>query len=335
MTAIVGSQGFQPGFPLRAAHLQTLLASVGPRRSDVARRSARVRALSRDRLVDCGAGVRLLASEARHGDRVRDLVVLLHGWEGSADSQYLLSSAATLFDVGFDVVRLNLRDHGPTHHLNRELFHSCRIDEVVGAVGAIARDSPHRRLFFLGYSLGGNFGLRVALRAPAAGIGLDGVMAVCPVLDPEHTMRRLESGPWIYRRYFEYKWVRSLRRKAAAWPGDYDFSAVMADPTLGAMTRHLVERYTDYPSIADYLRGYAVVGDTLSRLTVPTLLLAALDDPIIPAADLERIDPAAALTIETQPMGGHCGFLDAIRGPSWADRRALGWFSALSSMPVG
>ncbi len=329
-----GAQDFQPASPLRAAHLQTLLASVGPRRSDVARRSSYVRSISRDLIVDCGGSVRLLAHVARHDDRTRDLVILLHGWEGSGESQYLLSAAATLFADGFDVVRLNLRDHGPTHHLNRDLFHSCRIDEVVGAVASLANTLPHQRLFFLGYSLGGNFGLRVALRAPAAGIRLDGVMAVCPVLDPGHTMRRLESGPWIYRRYFEYKWLRSLRRKAAAWPGVYDFSAVMANPTLGAMTHHLVEQYTDYPSISDYLRGYAVVGDTLSPLEVPTLLLAALDDPIIPASDLARIGPASALTIEAHPSGGHCGFLERLRGPSWADRRAVQWFSDLAGAPA-
>ena len=68
--------------------------------------------------------------------------MLLHGWEGSADSTYLLSLAQSLFAAGFEVVRLNLRDHGATHHLNRELFHSCRLPEVVGAVRALARKFP-------------------------------------------------------------------------------------------------------------------------------------------------------------------------------------------------
>jgi uncharacterized protein len=316
---------FRPGVALRAAHVQTLLASVGPRTVDVARRAVAVSAASHDWIVDCGGGVRLLAQRScRPGDD-RDLVVLLHGWEGSSQSQYLQSSAAHLYDAGLNVVRLNLRDHGPTHHLNRELFHSCRLEEVVGAVAAIAQGVPHRRLFFWGYSLGGNFGLRLGLRAPAAGIDLSAIVAICPVLDPEHTMRRLESGPWIYRRYFERKWSRSLRRKAAAWPGLYDFSAVLRRPRLGAMTRHLVEQYTEYAGLAEYLRGYAVVGDVLQPLNIPTLLLAALDDPIIPAADLFRIARPESLTVDTQPRGGHCGFLESLHGPSWAERRALEW----------
>ena len=92
-------------------------------------------ATSRELLLDCGDGVRLQAFHSTPiAGRSRTMAVLLHGWEGSAQSLYVLSLAQTLHAAGFDVVRLNLRDHGDTHHLNRELFHSCRLPEVVGAV---------------------------------------------------------------------------------------------------------------------------------------------------------------------------------------------------------
>lgn len=325
---------FRPSRLLRGPRVQTLLASVGPRRRDVARRAAPVLAVSKDWLIDAGGGVRLLAHVSRHGDRTRDLVILLHGWEGSGQSQYLLSAAAGLFASGFDLVRLNLRDHGPTHQLNRGLFHSCLIDEVVAAVGAVAHDVPHRHLGFMGFSLGGNFGLRVALRAPTAGFRLDRVLAVCPVLDPLNTMRRLENDTWLYRRYFEFKWARSLRKKALAWPDLYDFKDLLRRPSLTSLTRVLVERYTQFPSITDYLNGYAVLGDTLATLRVPTLLLATRDDPIIPVDDLRRIAKPDALTVEALALGGHCGFLETLFGPSWADRRALGWFGAMGASAV-
>jgi len=76
-------------------------------------------------------------------------VVLLHGWEGSAESLYVLSLAQLLFARHVEVVRLNLRDHGATHHLNRELFHSCRLPEVIGAVAALQRHfaQPHTAAF--------------------------------------------------------------------------------------------------------------------------------------------------------------------------------------------
>ncbi len=324
------SSGFRPAFTLRPAHLQTLLSSIGPRRSAVARRAAAVVSVSQDLLLDCGDGVRLLAHHSSHGDGSRDLVVLLHGWEGSAESQYLLSASAHLYTLGHDVVRLNLRDHGPTHQLNPDLFHSCRIDEVVGAVAEIERRVPHCRLLFLGYSLGGNFGLRVGLRAPSRGIRLDAVAAICPVLDPVHTMRRLETGAALYRRYFVYKWARSLRRKQAAWPGKFDFSRILRSPSLTSMTHDLVETFTEYNSTLEYLSGYALVGDAMASLSVPTLILAAADDPIIPVGDLARLAKAPSLTIDIQRYGGHCGFLEDLSGPSWADHRVAAWFTALT-----
>ena len=314
---------FAPPPWLRNPHLQSILTSVLPRRWFVARRSRALVAASRDVIVECGDGVRLLGHHAQCTGGRDELVVLLHGWEGSAESQYVRSVTAELRSAGFDVLRLNLRDHGPTHHLNPELFHSCRIAEVVGAIAEIARRFPSRRLALVGYSLGGNFALRVAIRAPAASIPLAQVVAICPVLDPAHTMQRLEQGAWIYRNYFVLKWRRSLLRKRRAWPDLYDLDELMEGRRLTAMTEQLVRRYSGYRDIESYLAGYAITGEVLAPLAVPCHLLMALDDPIIPAADLARLAAPPALTIETMPHGGHCGFLDSLGGASWADRRVL------------
>jgi predicted alpha/beta-fold hydrolase len=89
------------------------------------------------------------------------------------------------------------------------------------------------------------------------------------------------------------------------------------------MTAELVRDHTEYPSLESYLDGYALVGPTLAALEVPTTLLTALDDPIIPAADLDRVARPPALRIVTTRYGGHCGFLDSLWGPSYADRLAV------------
>jgi uncharacterized protein len=312
---------FEPPLGLRSPHLQSILSSQPPRRWFVARRAREVLAASRDVLVDCGDGVRLLGHHATHAGGTGELVLLLHGWEGSAESIYVQSCAAHLYARGYDVFRLNLRDHGPTHHLNPELFHSCRIAEVVGAVRAVQSLCQAQRLSLVGYSLGGNFALRVAVRAPAAGIRLRQVVAVCPVLDPAHTLDRLEHGSWIYRNYFVLKWRRSLLLKRQAWPDLYDLDELLEERNLTTMTERLVLRYSGYPDLMSYLGGYAIVGRALGTLAVPSRIIAALDDPIIPAADLARLAVTPALTITTAVRGGHCGFLDSFVRESWADRQ--------------
>jgi predicted alpha/beta-fold hydrolase len=237
----------------------------------------------------------------------------------------LLSLGALLLERGYAVLRLNLRDHGPTHQLNRELFHSCRLPEVVGAVRAVAAQFDER-LFLGGFSLGGNFLLRVAadFRAPAERVAV--VAAVSPVLEPEHTLAALEHGWLMYRRHFIRLWSCSLRAKARAWPGEYDFSAMLRRPDLRRMTAELVRRCTDFPDLAHYLSGYAVTGARLAHLRVPARVLLAADDPIIPLADLEQVARSPELTITCTRYGGHCGFIDGFLGPSFADRFVLGEF---------
>jgi len=250
-------------------------------------------------------------------------VVLHHGWEGSADSLYILSLGQGLLDAGFDVIRLNLRDHGPTHHLNRELFHSCRIDEVVGAVRQIHQLDPGAELSLAGFSLGGNFALRVGARAGAAGIRLKRIVAVCPVLDPAVTLEALERGPAIYREYFMLKWRRSLRRKQQAWPDSYDFTALAGERSLTAMTARMVAEYTEFPSLADYLAGYAITGEALAALEAESRIITALDDPMILPADLVRLKRQAALSVTVTRRGGHCGFVDSLGASTWIDRELL------------
>jgi len=318
---------FAPAWWLRSRHLQSVLPSLKLLRgSAVARRAALLLGHSAQEIVDCGDGVRLLAHRSTQSAAgrtpARDLVVLLHGWEGSADSLYVLSLAALLYERGADVVRLNLRDHGDSHHLNRDLFHSCRIAEVVGAVASLAASAPDQRLTLAGFSLGGNFALRVAVRAPSAGIPLTRSIAVCPVLDPRRTLDALESGWWVYRDYFALKWKRSLRRKQACFPDVYDFREILGMRSLTRMTDYLVRRHSDFPDLDAYLRGYAIVDDALATLEIPSHILLSLDDPIIPATDLERLARTPRLEISTSASGGHCGFMERLEGASWIDRTA-------------
>jgi predicted alpha/beta-fold hydrolase len=314
---------FRPPRWLRNPHLQSMLASTAWRRGRILRAAAPLLAAQRELLLDCGAGVRLQCFLSSPAHASGPPVVLLHGWEGSADSLYVLSLAQQLFAQRFEVMRLNLRDHGDTHHLNRELFHSCRLPEVIGAVHALQQRFAGAALQLVGFSLGGNFMLRVAAQAREAGLDLAGVIAVSPVLDPDETLTALQRGLPGYQRYFVRKWLRSLRKKQAAWPDAYDFSALARARDLRHMTAELVRSHTEFPTLEDYLNGYAITGARLARLEVPAIILTSLDDPIIPIGGLARLARPAALSITVARYGGHCGFFEQLTGPTWLERRIL------------
>jgi len=316
------SEEFRPPLWLRNPHVQSILATTFVRRGGIERRAAPLVGAQRELLLECGAGVRLQCFISSPPESRGKPVLVLHGWEGSAESIYVLSLAQLLFERGFEVVRLNLRDHGETHHLNREIFHSCRLPEVIGAVQALQVLFPGQRLSGVGFSLGGNFLLRVAARARESSLDLARVIAISPVLEPTETLVALETAMPGYQGFFVRKWRRSLRKKQRAWPGSYDFADVGGG--LREMTAELVRRHSEFATLEEYLNGYSITGERLASLEVPASILTSLDDPMIPVGGLVRLARPAALEVTVTRYGGHCGFIESLAGLTWAERFVLG-----------
>jgi predicted alpha/beta-fold hydrolase len=315
---------FAPPFWLRSPHLQSVLSSSPLRALRARQRLARVDARHEPMLVDAGDGVRLHGVHSvPAGVAPRGLVLLLHGWEGSVDSNYMRLTAARLLGAGFAVFRLNFRDHGDSHHLNEGLFHSARIDEVVHAAGEVASRWPSLPFFAAGYSLGGNFALRLALRAPAAGVPVQRVAAVCPVLDPGRTMQQMEDGLPLYLHYFEHKWRRSLARKRALFPQAHAFDDEVLRLRLRALTEWMVLRHTDFATIDDYFEGYSIANGRLQALQVPADVLMSADDPVIPLHEFDRIASFPNIRLELAAHGGHCGFIQSAKLDGYAE----GWIA--------
>ncbi len=311
---------FKAPFGLSHRHTQSMLAGWSGRGRLLRLQARAFIGTGIPQIVHCSDGTRLLAVRNDVGAESRGLVVVLHGWEGCVDSNYMISVSQSLSRAGYDVLRLNFRDHGGTQALNEELFHSCRIAEVVDAVFTLQSLWPDKPLHVVGFSLGGNFALRLAARAYHAGIRLRRVVAVCPVLRPLHTMQALEEGFWVYRRYFLHRWRRSLQAKAAAFPDLYRFGDLRRFATLTETTDFFVRNYTEFPDLNAYLEGYSIVGDALQDLHVDSVLIATRDDPVIPFADIGELARSEALRIFALDSGGHCGMLDTYGLRSWADK---------------
>jgi predicted alpha/beta-fold hydrolase len=323
---MIATVDYRPPRWLRNPHLQSVLSSSELRRRRGLRRLHALGAVSEEHVLDGGGGVRLQAWHTHVPGRPgRGLALLLHGWEGSAESGYMRMAAASLLETGYDVIRLNFRDHGDTHHLNEGLFHSNRIDEVVQATADIARrllkrGDPQRPMVAAGYSLGGNFALRLALRAPDAGIPLQRVAAVCPVLEPQETLAGMEQGLWLYHWYFQRKWRRSLRRKRELFPQCHDYADTDLDRNMRELTRWMVQRHTDFGTLENYFDGYSIAGTRLRGLRVPAHVLMAQDDPVIPFAHFRDWQLPDCAQLEIAGWGGHCGFLENAAGDGYSER---------------
>jgi uncharacterized protein len=311
---------YTPPIGLRNAHINTILGSNGPRKLLIKLRSRTLQKQSREVLLPCRNSVQLHGEYTSHPNPSRGLVILIHGWEGCSTSSYLLSTASYLYAKGFSVFRLHLRDHGPTHHLNKEPFLAIRLDEVLDAIEQIQEKFPNDNNYLVGYSLGGNIAARVAANIDQRTIQLKQVIAVCPPIDPKKAGEAIRYS-LVYNRYFIGKWRKSFRKKMQLFPEHRENADVFDHGDLISLHEAFVPRYSNHPDATSYFKAYTLDKHILKKMDVPCHLILAKDDPVVPIESLRLLPKLDRLTVETTPFGGHCGFLKNYQLHAWVDER--------------
>jgi predicted alpha/beta-fold hydrolase len=310
-------KSFHPPFYLANAYTQTFLASL------------KIRTLGGNSLVcfekhvilETSMGTRLLGYYSpQNATEPKGLAILLHGWEGSSHSTYILQCGKHLYRNGYAVFRLNFRDHGASHHLNEGLFYATLLDEVFEGVQLASRFCENLPVCLVGFSLGGNFAIRIAARYSTGGHHhLSRIVSISPVLDPGKATDRID-GNLLIRGYFLKKWRNSLILKQRLFPNTYNFKEVLKLATLRKMTDELIHQYTSFADAQSYFRSYAIPPEAINHLALPLTIIAAADDPIIPVDDFYDLKTTGETDLIIHEYGGHNGFLEGIFRPAWYDR---------------
>jgi predicted alpha/beta-fold hydrolase len=317
------AETFRPAWYLRNGHVQTILASSPFRTWG----KNPMRDAARDVILTTGDEIRLHGLYSPQAlKKATGEVILLHGWEGSADSTYILCTGSALYQRGYDIFRLNFRDHGNSHHLNQGIFYAVLLEEVFQAVRQVCINAGGKPVFLVGFSLGGNFALRIARRMQQTPIAnLRHVVAISPVLDPAKSTLKIDQYSLI-RRYFLKKWFQSLKKKQQLFPDVYDFTPVMSLKTIQAVTDSMLENYSDFESAADYFREYSLLKNALAELPVDTTIVTARDDPIIPVEDFYQLELNERINLSIYDFGGHNGFIDGFFLKSWYEQQLADLF---------
>ncbi len=309
---------FSPPLWLRSPHLQTLIATSAWRRFRIAGSNAALESASSTVTINCRDGARLVACVTDADDNT-PLVIIIHGWLGGADSSYVMAMAGALHSQGFRIARLNLRDHGGSESLNEDVFHSARIGEVIDACAWLQQHCGGAGTALMGYSLGGNFALRVAA---ADMVNLRGCLAICPVMDPKASTYQIDRGWFVYRTYFVRRWRDSLLAKQRAFPTTYDFEPALRCRTIASLTDYFVERHTRFRDSDEYFSHYTLSAERLSSIRTPTRIVTAADDPMIPVAPFHELGGNDAIRVIVTRHGGHCAYLRNLHCDSFIDEIA-------------
>lgn len=259
--------------------------------------------------------------------RSRPLVFLVHGLAGSESSRNVVASARHFVDVGFRVLRLDLRGSAPSLATAPGHYHAGRTEDLVDALRAVPAELARHGIALVGHSLGGNLVLKF-MGEGGHGLAVRAAVAVSAPLDLAATCARMMSARNVF---YQHHMLAAMKREALA-PGaaasTAERAAIAAARTLYEFDDRFIAPRFGYRTALDYYEHNAAK-NYLAGITRPTLILHARDDPWIPSSCYDTIDWPRLPMIEARltARGGHLGFHGLGSLVPWHDRVAAAWLA--------
>jgi predicted alpha/beta-fold hydrolase len=312
---VVTSSYQAPRF-LRNGHVQTVLPTFLPRAQPPHPRHERLE------LAD-GDFLDLRWYQVGH----KRLAILSHGLEGSAEAVYIRSMSATLLLAGWDVLAWNFRGCGGIANRLPRSYHSGESNDLRSVIGHASE--THEKIALIGFSLGGNITLKcIGELAPHPHI--IAAAAVSAPVDLASSARVLDerTDNRIYLKRFLNTLILKMEAKARLFPDNFDIQGIRAFRTIKEFDDRFTAPLHGFRDADDYWERASSLPH-LASLSIPTLLLNALNDPLLttPSFPRELASASPYLHLEMPDYGGHVGFLDhRLRG--WHERRVVDFIGA-------
>lgn len=293
-----------------------------------------------ERLVEVAPGVkvRCLAYWQAGEDRQPALtLIVVHGLEGSHESQYMLGVARNGLAAGMNVVLMNQRNCGGMDACAPTLYNSSLSSDVAAVARSVVESDGISRFALVGFSMGGNLVLKLAGEWGSAGPPeFRAVAAVCPAMDLAASADALhEPGNRLYEWYFLWQLFRRFRGKARLFPESFDVLRLHGVSSLRLFDDRVTAHYCGFTGADDYYER-AAAARVIDRIAVPALIIHAINDPFI------RVTPETQTKIAGNPNitfvqtndGGHCAFIGERDGDGddgrWAEREVVEFVGRVS-----
>jgi hypothetical protein len=330
-TSVLEVPPFRPGRLARGGHRQTWLGYWRRRFLAFAPTSEDLIVETRDE--HSGESVRLLCRASwQPGERdAAPALVLVHGLCGSDAASYMHATGRLAYARGWHVLRMNLRGAGASEALCARLYNAGLDEDVLAVLQAAGRHSP--RVALAGFSLGANLALLAAgRRAAALPVGLRAVVGISPPLDLAACAQAIDAP---VNRFYQYNFMLELRaayrRRQRLRPDLFEAGRERGVHSVQAYDDRITAPHGGYRNAGHYYASSSA-GPWLHGVRVPALVLAALDDPLVPGDSVRRFREQAATQVEFEllPTGGHMGFFARSQAPGhfWAADRLLAFAEA-------
>ena len=255
-------------------------------------------------------------------------VLLLHGLEGSSRSPQVRRFFHETARRRWRAAALNFRSCSSPNHARRS-YHAGDTSDLRWVIQRLADRHPGDPIFCLGISLGGNVLLKYLGESRGLPPALRGAAAISAPFDLAASARAFERG--AMNRFYMRRLLRSLRRKARAklarYPDLLDARRLAAVRTIREFDETVTAPVHGFASAEAYWTASSC-RPFLASIQRPTLLINALDDPLVPAQTLpgEEADRNPWLTRLVPESGDHAGFIGGSGRPGWCERVVFRFF---------
>jgi predicted alpha/beta-fold hydrolase len=265
----------------------------------------------------------------------KKLVILTHGLEGNTQRHYILGAAKFFVQEKWDVLAWNCRSCSGEMNRMPRLYNHGEIGDIAEVINHALKTKDYEKVVLIGYSMGGSITLKyLGVNAPHLppqiykGIAYS---APCKLASSAASLNRPSN--WVYKRKFLSQLSYKMKAKAVQFPNLLDIEKLKHIEKWADFDEYFSAPLNGFNSAAAFYE-FASAENFMSTINIPTLLVNAQNDPIIPpdCSPTQLCEKHPFIYLENPTVGGHIGFAEPSfsrhKEYSWMETRAIRFIQA-------
>ncbi len=241
------------------------------------------------------------------------VVILIHGLEGSSDSNYIKSATALLNKDNYDVVAFNMRGCSGEPNKLLSAYHSGKTDDLLWVIQYLEKELKYKRLHIVGYSLGGNVAFKFmgeyAEVMPSIVKSTIGVSVPCDLKGSSISISAMENRIYM-EGFLKTLRVKALEKMARFPEANLDKEKILKSKNFMEFDDVFTAPIHGFKDADDYWKQCSCK-QFIPLITQPTLLISSKDDPFLNDAcfPIKEAHENKHFTFMQTNYGGHIGFV--------------------------
>lgn len=263
----------------------------------------------------------------------KNLVVLTHGLEGDTSRQYMLGMAKIFSKNGWDVLAWNCRSCSGEMNRAKRMYHHGDIEDIGEVIAHALPRKPYDTMVLCGFSMGANITMKYfGVHGKTVPSQIKAAVVFSAPTDLKASAEILDNFEnIIYSKRFLFYLKQKMVVKAGQYPGVLDLENFNRIKVWRDFDEYFSAPLNNFKNAAEFYEK-ASAKNFMEGIAVPTLLVQAKNDPILPSVcfPTTQCNTHPFLHLEMPNHGGHVGFWRPGREYAWSEERAIAFLKQLA-----